>query len=138
MYSKKDTVSKILRENLDMSKFCAKIIPQNLTHEQKDNLKKYYPDIMEWLTEEKFLLTNVMSLDYTWVFENDPKTKRESKSPKTPTTWRIKKARMSKSKREAMLIIFVDIKGIIMTECESESQTAIHKYVREFPINLLE
>jgi hypothetical protein len=49
-------------------------------------------------------------------FQYDPETTRRPMHWKTPTSPRMKKARMSKSKVGAMMIVFFDIKGIIMID----------------------
>jgi len=42
---------------------------------------------------------------------------------KTPTSLRMKKAQISKSKFKAMLIVFFDFKGIIILESVPSEQT---------------
>jgi Transposase. len=67
-------------------------------------------------------MENITS-DETWIFQYDVQTKRQSMHWKIPASPRMKKARMSKSKFKAMLIIFFDISGIVMTEWVPEGQT---------------
>lgn len=121
----KETVRQTLHDELNMTKVCAKMVPKNLTQEQKDNRKAICSDIMERLKEEPDLLTRVITCDETWVFQYDPETKRQSMHWKTPTSPRMKKARMSKSKLKALLIVFFDIRGVIMTEWVPEGQPLI-------------
>jgi hypothetical protein len=47
---------------------------------------------------------------------------------KTSESPKLKKARMSKSKLKAMLIVFFDIKGVIMTEWIPQGQTVNQHY----------
>ena len=47
---------------------------------------------------------------------------------KTPESPRIKKARMSKSESKAMLIVFFDINGIVLTEWVPQGQTINQTY----------
>jgi len=47
---------------------------------------------------------------------------------KTSASPKLKKARMSKSKLKAMLIVFFDIKGVIMTEWVPQGQTVNQHY----------
>jgi len=50
----------------------------------------------------------------------------------------MKKARMSKSKFKAMLIVFFDIKGIIFVEWVPSGQTVNQYYYKEVLIKLRE
>ena len=60
----KETVRQILHDELNMSKVCAKLVPKNLSQEQKDNRKEICSDIMDRLTEEPYLLTEVITCDF--------------------------------------------------------------------------
>jgi histone-lysine N-methyltransferase SETMAR len=134
----KETVRQILHDNLNMTKVCAKLVPKNLFQEQKDNRKNICCDVMERLKAEPDLLTHVITCDETWIFQYNPETKRQSMHWKTPTSPRMKKARMRKSKLKAMLIVFFDIGGIIMTEWVPEGQTVNQTYYKEVLIKLRE
>lgn len=57
------------------------------------------------------------------------------KSPRSP---RMKKARMSKSKFKAMLIVFFDIRGVVMVEWVPEGQTVNQHYYIEVLTRLRE
>jgi len=72
----KETVRQILHDELNMTKVCAKLVPKNLTQDQKDNRKNICSDTMERLTEEPDLLTHVITGDETWIFQYDSETKR--------------------------------------------------------------
>jgi hypothetical protein len=79
-----------------MRKVCAKMVPKNLTQQQNDNWKNICSDIMEQITEQLDMLENVITCDESWIFQYNPKMKRQSMHWKTPTSPRMKKARMSK------------------------------------------
>lgn len=102
----KETVRQILHNNLNMNKVCAKMVPKNLSQDQKDNRKNICSDILQMINEQPNLLENVITCDDTWIFQYDPETKRQSMHWKTPTLPIIKKVRMSKSKLKVMLIVF--------------------------------
>jgi hypothetical protein len=51
-----------------------------------------------------------------WIFQYDVEKKRQSVHWERPTSPRMKKARMSKSKVKAMMIVFFNIRGVIMIE----------------------
>jgi hypothetical protein len=65
------------------------------------------------------------------IFQYDPGTKRQSMHWKTPTSLIMKKARMSKSKVKAMMIVFFDIRGVIMIEWVPEGQTVNQEHYLE-------
>ena len=127
----RETIRKILTEDLQMTKVCAKMVPKNLTCEQKMNRKDICSDIMERFTDDPELISKIITSDETWIFLYDPETKRQSMHWKTPTSPRVKKARMSKSKLKVMLIVFFDINGIIMIEWVPQGQTVNQHYYIE-------
>ncbi|VVC36390.1 Transposase, type 1 [Cinara cedri] len=73
-------------------------------------------------------MENIITCDETWLFQYDVETKRQYMHWKTPATPRMKKARMFKSKFKAMLVVFFDINGIVMTEWVPEGQTVNQHY----------
>jgi ABC-type xylose transport system substrate-binding protein len=87
----KEMVRQILQDQLNMRKICAKIVPKNLTQEQKDNKKNTCSDIMEQITEQPDVLENVITCDETRIFQYNLETKRQLMHWKTPTSPRMKK-----------------------------------------------
>ena len=93
------TAHQILTQELSIRKLCAKIVPKNLTIEQKDNRKDVCLHLLERIQSDRNFLKNMITGDETWIFEYDPETKE-----KVRNEWHIsaspppKKARMSKSK----------------------------------------
>jgi len=71
------TVHQILTQELAMRKMCVKIVPKNLTIEQKDNLKDVCLHLLEWIQSDRNFLKNVITGDETWIFEYNPETKRK-------------------------------------------------------------
>jgi len=63
-------------------------------------------DTLENIENDPDFFQNVITCDETWIFQYDPETKRQSMYWKSPQSPRKKKARMSKSKFKAMMIVF--------------------------------
>jgi len=103
------TIHQILTQDLDMRKVCAKMVPKNLTTEEKANRRDVCLDLLERLEREPEFFSRVES----WILEYDPETKRQSWEWHTANSPCPKKVRMSKSKIKSMLICFFDTQGII-------------------------
>jgi len=125
------TVHQTLTQELAMRKLCAKIVPQNLTIEQKDNRKDVCLHLLERIQSDRNFLKNVITGDEIWIFEYDPETKRQSKEWHSSASPIPKKARISKSKIKSMLICFFESQGTVHTEFVSQEQTVNHVYYRE-------
>jgi histone-lysine N-methyltransferase SETMAR len=97
----KGSVQTILKEDLNMGKLCAKIVPKILTQEQRrcvaccrDRMKN---------EEGSNFLQRVITGDEAWIYEYDPETKRQSEEWKHCGSPRSKKACKSHSKIKIML-----------------------------------
>lgn len=134
----KESVRQILHENLNMQKVCAKVVPKILTIEQKENRKNICTETLIAIENEPNFLERVITCDESWFFTYDPETKRQSMHWKTPTSPRTKKARMSKSKFKAMMIVFFDIHGIVYLNWVPEDQTVNQLYYLEVLAQLRE
>jgi len=71
------TVYQILTHDLDMRKVCAKMVPKNLTTEQKAN-QNVCLDLLDHLEREPEFFRHINTGDESWILEYDPKTKRQS------------------------------------------------------------
>ena len=100
------TVHHILTQDLDMRKVFAKMVPKNLTTEQKNNRRDVCLDLLDRLENEPEFFSRVITGDASWILEYDPETKRQSREWHTAKSPHPKKARMSKSKIKPMLICF--------------------------------
>ena len=60
-----------------MRKLCAKIVPRNLTIEQKENRKDMCLHLLERIQRDRNFLKNMITGDETWIFEYDPEKKYE-------------------------------------------------------------
>ena len=102
----KDTAWSIITGNLEMHKVCTKMVPKLLSEDQKQRRVTVCQDIMKRLEDDPDLLGRIITGNELWIFEYNPKTKRQSRRWKSPASPRPKKARMSKSKVKVMIIAF--------------------------------
>ena len=75
-----ETVRKILTEDFDMRKVRAKMVPKELTKEQKQRRVTICQDFLE---RQDDILGRVITGDETRVYQYDPETKRQSAQWKT-------------------------------------------------------
>ena len=87
-----------------MRKICAKLVPKNLSVEQKANRLEICQDLLGRLEIEPNLLHKVITGDESCVFDYDPETKRQSEEWHTKKSPRPKKARMSRSRVKTMIV----------------------------------
>ena len=76
----RETVRKTLTEDLDMRKVCAKMVPKELTEEQKQRRVTICQDLFE---RQDDILGRVITGDETWVYQYDPAMKWQSAQWKT-------------------------------------------------------
>jgi len=116
----RETVRKILTEDLDMRKVCANMVPKELTEEQKQRRVTICQDLLE---RQDDIFGHVITGDERWVYQYDPETKRQSAQWKTANSPRPKKFHQSKSRVKTMLLTFFDIRGIVHYEFVPTGQT---------------
>jgi len=68
----------ILTDHLHMRKSCTKLMPKNLSVEQKANRLEICQDLLGRHEIELHFLDKVITGDESWVFDYDPETKRQS------------------------------------------------------------
>ena len=124
------TVHQILTQYLDMRKVCPKMVPKNLTTEQKASWRDVCLDLLERLEKEPKFFSRVITGDESWILEYDSETNAKV-GRGTLQTPRPKKARMSKSKLKSMLICFSDSQGIVHKELVPPGQTVNQTFYRE-------
>jgi len=69
----RETVRKILTDDLDMRKVCEKMVPKEFTEEQRQRGVTIRQDL---LGRQDDILGRVITGDETWVYQYDPETKR--------------------------------------------------------------
>jgi len=65
----RERVKKILTEDLDVGKVCAKMVPKELTEEQKQRRVTICQDFLE---SQDDILGRVITGYETWVYQHDP------------------------------------------------------------------
>ena len=71
-------VHKILTQDLVMRKVWAKMVPKNLTTEQKANRRDVCLDLLDRLDREPGFFSCVITGDESWILEYDSETKRQN------------------------------------------------------------
>jgi len=110
---------------------CVKMVPKNLTTEQKASQRDVCLDLLDRLEREPESFIRVITGDESWILEYDPETKRQNREWHTANSPRPKKARMSKSKIKSMFICFFDSQRIDHKEFVPPVQTANQIFYRE-------
>src|SRR5678816_499502 len=106
----KNAVHRILTNHLHMRKICAKLVPKDLSVEQKANRVIICQDLLERLEMEHNFFDKVIRGDESWIFEYGPGKVRNGTQKNSP---RPKKARMSKSKVKTLILVFFNSRGIV-------------------------
>ncbi|XP_076041812.1 protein GVQW3-like [Oratosquilla oratoria] len=86
------SVSKILTEDLGMTRVVTKFVPRLLTHEQREFRTKTSQDMLQAATNYLNFLKQVLTGDESWVFGCDSETKTQSRQWKSPASPCPKKA----------------------------------------------
>jgi len=107
----RETVRKILTEDLDMRKVCAKMVPKELIVKQKQRRVTICHNLLERPDD---ILGCVITGDETWVYQYDPETKRQSAQWKNANSPQPKKFCRSKSRVKTMLPIFFILQGLFI------------------------
>jgi len=126
-----EAVRRILTEELGMRKMCAKMVPRNLTQQQRDARVSVTAELLEQVEADPDLMERVITGDESWLFQYDPETKRQSLEWRSEGSPRPKKARMSKSKLKCMLVCFFDSVSIVHKKWVPAGQTVNQYYYKD-------
>jgi len=112
-----------------MRQVCAKMVPKELTEEQKQRRVIICQDLLKTQND---ILGLIITVDETGVYQYNHETKRQSGQWKTANSARPKKFHRSKSRVKKMLLIFFfDIREIAHYEFVPTGQTVNQVYYLE-------
>ena len=106
-----------------MWKICAKFVPRVLREDQKERRCHDSREMVELINSDPAVLDALVTCDESWIYCNDPLTKRQSSQWKHAGFPRTKKARQSKSIHKLLMIPFFDRTGMIYMHWVPTGQT---------------
>ena len=118
----------ILTDILGMSRVASKFVPRVLTDEQRQKRVEICQELLDRANADPDFLKTIITGDETWVYGYDVETKAQSSQWKEPNSPRAKKARMSRSNVEVMLVTFFDWQGLVYFEYVPKGQTVNMEY----------
>ena len=127
----KTCVSRILTENLGITRECAKFIPKLFTVEQKTLRFEVAQDNLEMVADDKNVLKKIITGDESWVYGYDPETKQQ------PSEWKLqseplpKKAHQSRSNVKSMLIVSFYYEGVVHHQYAPRGRTINKEFYLE-------
>jgi len=125
----KSAVHRILTENLDMRKLCARWVPRLLTMEQKQRREDVSIECLAMFHSNKAeFLRRFITMDETWVHHFTPETKEQSKQWTAREESAPKKAKTVPSAGKVMASVFWDARGIIFIDYLQKGKTINGEY----------
>jgi len=109
----KDTVRKIVVEDLRKRKICSCFVPHSLTPEMKEQRFAACRDFIATADSDPDFFKKTVTGDGKWCFAYDPTTKRQSAAWVRETSPRPKKLQLQKSRVKIILVIFFDWQDVI-------------------------
>jgi len=120
----KSAVHRILTENLNMRKLCARWVPHLLTMEQKQRRVDVSIECLAMFRRNKAeFLRRFITMDETWVHYFIPETKQQSKQWIARGELAPKKAKTIPSAGKVMASVFWDARGIIFIDYLPKGKT---------------
>jgi hypothetical protein len=126
----KIVVLRILKDDLEKRKLCARFVPHSLTPEQREERVTSFQDIIAMADAEKILFNKIITEYNTGCFAYDPETKQRNSAWVGETSPRPKKLKFHRSHIKALLIIFFHYQGAVHTEFAPEGKTVNAEFYR--------
>jgi len=124
----RETVRKILTEDIDMRKVCAKMVPKDLTEEQKQRRVTICQDLLE---RQDNILVRVITGDETWVYQYELKRSGKAHNRRLPIPHDPQKNPSVQIKSQNNVADFFFIRGIVHYEFVPTGQTVNQVYYLE-------
>jgi histone-lysine N-methyltransferase SETMAR len=125
----KSAVYRMLPENLDMRKLCARWVPRLLTMEQKQRREDVSVECLAKFHSNKAeFLRRFITMVETWVHHFTPETKEQSKQWTEREESAPKKAKTVSSAGKVMASVFWDARGIIFIDYLQKGKTINGEY----------
>jgi histone-lysine N-methyltransferase SETMAR len=127
----KDTIRRILTEDLGFVKKSARWVPKLLTEDQKkDRVEKCNGLLQLVWTEGLGVLDRIVTMDKSAVSFHMPETKRQSKQWVKKGQPGPVKAKVHASRTKQMVLVFFDSKGVIYTNYVPRGSTVNTAYIK--------
>ena len=110
------TAHKLMTENLNMKRICARWVPRLLTeNDRQRRVSASQAFLKRWKAGGDNFLNRIITTEETWLYYYDPETKQQSSVWAVKGSAPPKKARVCKSVGKNMCIMFMDRKGILLS-----------------------
>ena len=133
----KDTVRKIVVEDLQKQKIYSRFVPHSLTPEQKDRRIAACQGLIAIADNDPDFFKKTVTGNETWCFAYDPTTKRQSAAWVGKYSPRPKKLRFRKSRVKTVLVTFFDWQSAIHKEFVPEDEIINAVYYKSVMERLL-
>lgn len=119
----------ILRDNLEMTRVCARWVPRILKdHEKERRVNDSNSFLRRYRIEGNAFLDRIITTDETWLWLFDPETKQQSSVWKRSSSPPPTKARVNKCGGKFMCMMFADRRGTILTHIVPDKVTINSAY----------
>jgi hypothetical protein len=109
----RETIRKILMEDLGRWKICASCVPHHLTDEQKAVRLQACQGFNQSMNDDLSLLDSIVADDETWFFQHDSQTERRNTEWRSPSSPRHNIFDYKSQKNKVILVVFFVSQGII-------------------------
>lgn len=133
----RESIRKILIEDLGKRKICSRFVPHSLTPEQMQRRVDCSKNFIFNCDSNPNFINSIVTGDESWCFQYDPETKRQSMQWCSKSSPKPKKLRLQKSKVKTLLITFFDSDGVIHKEFLPSDTTVNAAYYKEVMSRLL-
>ncbi len=116
----KTTVHRILKNDLNYSKIAPKMVPRVLTLEQMQCRKTISETNLNRIHNDPQFFRKLVTMDESWIFTYDPRTKVADLQWCSPVEPRPVKALRARSTSKTMLVLFFDDEGVVHLEFKDQ------------------